>query len=1276
MATPGVDPSAVSTRAEFAAAFSHVRESAGLSVRELARRLKVPAGTLGDYFGGRHVPSVGQQGVIEAALRECGVPDEAIGEWLDALRRVRRSSDGRTTPRRAPYQGLERFEPEDADLFFGRADLTTDIVERLARLAADPGPSGGVLAVVGPSGSGKSSVLRAGVVAAVREGALGEGWTCRIATPAGDHLLEHGALPPRDEPGRRVLVLDQFEEVFTYGAADPATPGARTRLLECLTTPGPVGAHDLVVLGMRADFYAEAAREPVLLAALQHAQVVVGPMTEDDVRAAIIGPAEHVGMTVDDGVVELVLADADPHDASGAPHDVGALPLLSHALLATWERSTGRRMTVADYRATGGLDGAIQRTAEQLYTELTASEREVARRLFLRLVHLDGDTAVTRRRASLEELEALAGGGSEGDQTDASARAVLERFVDHRLVTLSATSVEISHEALLGAWPRLRSWVDADRAGLRLHHRLTDTANTWVDAGRDPSLLLRDARVEAAAEWAAEARNRDSLNDVERELLAASLAARDRERMTARRRTRRLTQLLAAVAVLAVVATVLAVLARRAQHRADQATTDARISRDEARSRQLAIQARQLAGTDPALAQQLAVAAYRISPTVEARSELLDSSTTPVITRQLGSDGPTALAVRGDGRLLAVGDARDGSVRLRRADGTMTQVARLPGHADQQLYALTFSPDGRLLAAGGQDRTVTLWDVHSPTAPRQVAAVTPHFAQGTESLAFTPDGRELLAAGTGPLRGWDVTDPTHPHPVATPPGLASALGVQSVDVARGGRLAAGTLDDRVLVWPGVHARSAPESLPVPAGVNVVRFSADGSRLAAGDRSGAVTVWSIAGPRAVLLRRAANASGGAVNALAWTGDGRTLAVGAADNSVQTLDTRTWTQQSSTPNPGPVTGVALADRDTRVVATAADGAVRSWALSGPGYQVPDGSVFTVGFSRSGRVLLVARNGPDGGVQLWRTGSRPAPDGPLMQVTAASPDDGTGALRPDGGVAAAGNATGQVALWRTAPTPARAGPPFAATSSLVESLGISPDGRLLAVGADDMSVGLWSITDPAHPALDSRVYTHNLVLNVAFSPDGRLLAAASADNDVYVWNIRSPQHPRLVARLGGFTSYVYGVAFSPDGHLLAGASSDRTVRLWSVAGDARVTRLGAPLTGPADYANVPTFSPDGHLLAAPSNDHSVWVWDVSHPSAPRRYAQLQALTGNVFTAAFSPDGRTLVAGGRSTDVPAWTVDPARAMTRECTAAGAPVTRAEWAQYVPGVAYAPPCR
>ena len=826
----------------------------------------------------------------------------------------------------------------------------------------------------------------------------------------------------------------------------------------------------------------------------------------------------------------------------------------------------------------------------------------------------------------------------------------------------------------------MRSWIDADRAGLQLHRRLTDAANGWTEAGRDPALLLRGVRLEAASDWAADERNRRSLNATESAFLDASQSAREAERLTERRRTRRLAQLLVAVAVLALVATTLAVLARRAQNRADEATADTRVARDLALSRQLAFQARDLDGSDPALAQQIAAVAYRVSPTVEARSELLDLSTAPVVTRQLGSPGPTALAVRPDGRVLAVGDAADGSVHLRSASGVLPQLGVLPGAAGTQVYALRFSADGRLLAVGGTSHDVTLWDVRTPARPRLLATLPTGFRRAAESIVFGPNGRTLLAAGTGPLAAWDIRSPTAPSRLSSPPGVDAGAGVQSVALAPDGRrLAVGLLDDRVLVWSGPRATGRPSAVLAPGGVNVVAFSPDGSRLAAGDKKGDVSIWSVTGARPRLVHRVATTTGGEINTLAWNPDGSALAVGSSDNTATVWDTRGWTRLASTPHPGPVTGLDFLAGGRELVSAAADGAVRRWAVRGPSFPVPDGSVFSVAFARSGRLLAVARNGPHGGVQLWHTGSAPVPDGPLLQLPGANPNDGTGALRRDGTLTAAADASGDVELWNTAAAPhtTPVGRPFAASTALVESLAVSPDGRLLAVGGDDDAVSLWSIADPAHPLRLATVHGGDIVLCVAFSPDGRLLAGADADHRVHVWDVRSPGRPRAVAALRGFADYVYGVAFSPDGRLLAGTGADHTIRLWAVHGAARPpTPIGSPLTGPTDYVNTPAFSPDGHLLAAPSNDHTVWVYDVSHPAAPQRWAVLRALDGNIFTTAFSPDGRTLVAGGRGTLVPSWTVDPRRAVARECAAAGTPITRAEWREYVGAGRYDPPCR
>jgi hypothetical protein len=254
-----------------------------------------------------------------------------------------------------------------------------------------------------------------------------------------------------------------------------------------------------VVLGLRADFYPHALRYPDLVPALQEHQVVVGPMTEAELRSTIIGPARRAKLDIEDGLVEVLLHELGPagHSEVGEAepaHVAGALPLLSHALLTTWERARRGNLTVADYEATGGIQGAVARTAEEAYAALTPGQQDLARRIFIRLIHVADDTADTRRRVPLDELLL-----SQGD-----ADYVLDCFIGERLITADEHEAQITHEALLLAWPRLRGWIDADRAGLRIHRQLTTAAEVWRSASQDPNTLYRGGPLAAASDWAAE----------------------------------------------------------------------------------------------------------------------------------------------------------------------------------------------------------------------------------------------------------------------------------------------------------------------------------------------------------------------------------------------------------------------------------------------------------------------------------------------------------------------------------------------------------------------------------------------------------------------------------------------------------------------------------------------------------------------------------------------------------------------------------------------------
>ena len=431
------------------------------------------------------------------------------------------------TPGDPPFRGLQVFEEADAHLFYGREALTDGLVETL-----DGWP---LLAIVGASGSGKSSVLRAGLIPTLRRDGTSD-WRIHLLTPTA-HPLERLALSlvgdssvaaaarladdlgsdprslrlfagrmvapisARDHGGRRadpriLIAVDQLEELFTL-CRDEAERRAFIDNLLMATGFGPDGEQAgrtadriRVVATLRADFYAHIAQYRLLREAIARHQVYIGPMDRDSMRRAIEEPATQNGWDFVPGLVDLLL-----HDAGDEP---GGLPLLSHALLETWRRRRGTTMTLRGYAESGGVRGAIATTAERVFQgELSADQQRIARGIFLRLTELGEGTADTRRRVARAELIPL------DDATRAAEVGVaLDMLADARLVTTSEDTVEVAHEALIREWPRLREWLGEDREGLRLHRRITEAAAEWEALDRDPGGLLRGTRLAQANEWA------------------------------------------------------------------------------------------------------------------------------------------------------------------------------------------------------------------------------------------------------------------------------------------------------------------------------------------------------------------------------------------------------------------------------------------------------------------------------------------------------------------------------------------------------------------------------------------------------------------------------------------------------------------------------------------------------------------------------------------------------------------------------------------------------
>jgi WD40 repeat protein len=1259
---------------QFATGLRELRVTAGsIPYRELARRAHYSAGTLSDAAGGRKLPSLP---VALGYVRACG-GDAADWErrWRAVAAELATTSDEPTDVdlSGAPYTGLAAFQEQDADRFFGQEDLVDHLVHRVREQR--------FVAVFGASGAGKSSVLRAGLIARFRaadptvpvllftpgEHPVEE---CALAlAPLGDrpvgvlraelaadaenlHLYVRQLLAADDAPGDALIVVDQFEEVFTLCQ----DPGERRAFVDALVAAATTAtSRTRIVLGVRTDFYTHCAGVPVLADALRDAQVLVTPMTTDRLRQAIVTPATSAGYTVEGALLAEVIADA-----SDRP---GVLPLLSHALLETWRRRRGAALTLAGYQAAGGIAHAVTHTAEAVYRDLDADQQRLAKGLFLRLTALGDNTEDTRRRMVRSELDTDLPGLS----------TVLDRLTAARLITVDGDTVEITHEALIRHWPRLRGWLGEDREGLRTHRELTAAARGWESLYRDPGSLYRGARLASAWYWAQA--NPHRLTTLERGFLSTSLDAEATEQAAVRRRATRLRQLCALLAVALVLVTGTSVYAVNAQRSAVS-------QRDIALSESVAQQATAIRDTNPALALQLSLAAYRLSPTEQARSSLLSGLARPYSTILSGTADPVeAAAFAPVGHLLATcGD--DGTTRLWDVTDPHHPVATavLRGATDVA-ESVAISQDGRTLATGSADHTVRLWDISDPRHPRAVARLTTsggvdsvvfgpggHLlaaaqddgvtnlwdvtgtrvaalgeARGTaevDGVSFSPDGRYLATGSTDDdVRLWDVTDPRHPALVSTLTGHSAS--VDAVAFAPVGHLlATGSSDLTVRLWDvtDLHHPVTLATLRHDNLVLAVAFSPDGRTIATGDFDHVTRLWDVTDPRHPSLSQSLAGHTNAVNGLAFSPDGRTLASASADHTTWLTD---LPGPTLTGHSGPVLGVAVSHRGTVVATSGDDGTVRLVDVADPNHPVqlstlhsPGGAVFNgstvfaVAFSQDDHVLATGSN--DHVVRLWDVTD---PRGPTL--LAALPGH----------------------------------------TQAVRSLAFSPDGHTLAGGSDDHTVRLWNVTDPRHPVPGAVLATEHedSIESVAFSPDGHTLAAAEGVR-IRLWDVSDLERPTTAGVLDGHTNAIWSVAFSPDGHELLSGSDDQTARLWNVADPHHPTAL-AVLTGHTDSVESVAFGPDGHTVAVGSFDRTIQLWDTTDPSHPALTATLTGHTAAVRALAFSPDGDTLVSGSDDTTALVWDTDVDHATARVCALAHPVITADQWSRYFPELDYRPPC-
>ncbi|WMX44323.1 caspase family protein [Streptomyces roseicoloratus] len=989
-----------------------------------------------------------------------------------------------------PYPGMKPFPAEESGYFHGRDAL----VEQLTALVESDAPH--PLVLVGASGVGKSSLLRAGLLA--RLDRRTEPWPVLLLPAPGPRpmhtladlwarasgrdpkevraALDRGRLPPPrpDRPACRLLIVDQFEEVFTrcHDARE------RARFIGLLTSRRQEGPH--VVLSLRADHYGSCLDHPELVRALDHHRLNVPPMTEADLRAAVERPAATAGLGLQPGLTDRLL-----HDLRGGPEGQAGLPFLAHALRETWLRRSGATLTLAGDQATGGIWKSVTTTTDKLYQGLDPAGRTALRTLLLRMVHVGPDASqdAVRRRIPIDEL------------SPASGRGLLDRLIDARLVSLDQDSAQISHEALLRAWGRLRNWIDEDRTELVLRRQVADAADAWEDADRDQAYLYRGTRLQDARDLLERGRLDRPLDG---DFVRAGSVAADAERQREARRTRRLKRTLGG-AVLALCAALIATGLAYEQR------SQARAHGETARNRQLQAAARANIGGDPRAALLLAVAAYRDAPSPESRATLTD---------------------------VLTGTQYAGSVEA-------------PGGA--AVDSLAYSTDGRTLAVGGGKGVVGLWDASDPGEPSRLAEVVAKesFFLGNPTV-WIGDGTSLLLTGADPaaaVGGFSLADRNRPRPRGMAPLPMPGTMEQSQFSPDGRSLATSTVGETRLwsVVPGRGTVRARASIPQrKSNVQAMAFGPDGALLALGRQDGSVELWDVGDPDRPRSLGALDGTGGPTRSLVFGRDGRTLAVASRDAQVRLWDVTRPADARRTAvisgHGGSAEAVALSEDGRLLAVGSTDHTATLWDISGAlpvrsaVFTGHDTTVSALAFAPDGRTL--ASGDPNGSVFFWSLTDRLTPTVAARHVSPSVRshypwfEQGVPhALAPEGRLLAV--ATGERGLslipltGRSAGRPAGVVRTEAPGSLTYGGQNFSADGGRLVTQGPRNVLTVWNVKDPGRPVREFRrdFGPSDSFLPLSVSVSGNLMAVGG-HQEVTLWDLARPGTPRRLGTVPGST------------------------------------------------------------------------------------------------------------------------------------------------------------
>jgi WD40 repeat protein/DNA-binding SARP family transcriptional activator len=1180
----------------------------------------------------------------------------------------------RTRPN--PFKGLAAFGEEDHADFHGRADA----IEALVGLVA----ANGLTAVVGASGSGKSSLVMAGLVPELRAGALpgSEWWSVVAMVPGTDPFEEfHVALRSAavghqvaasddhsrelrlgfetalGDPSRRaVLIVDQFEEVFS-SEVDERT---RERFLDELLDLALDLSHRVrVVVTLRADFADRPLAHPRLGAVLPGSTLLLGPMLPEQVEDAIRRPAARVGVEVEAGLVAAIV-----RDTAAAP---AFLPLLQFVLSELHERRSEDRLTLEAYRALGGLRAVLEQRAEQVHVSLAPGARIASRQLFLRLTQLGEQGETTRRRVPLTELNGL--------EPRADVEAALAAFATARLLTYDrdpvtrTPTIEVAHETVLDRWSRYRSWLEASRAELLVHRRVSAAAATWAATGEDDAYLLTGGPLAAATSLLAG--DEVELNAPEVRYITESRRAdeaarereaeRRREEAVLRRRARRRLEVGLAAVVFAAVLTLVAAFALVERQRADAlAATQERESTARALA---AASAANLGSSDPDLSLLLALeaAAVGMDAGQPPLDEVVDALHRAVINPRPGlvidgagtGLGGQLLRYSADGTWLVLLNDEAGVSIVHPSTGE--ELGRLPP-VEPTAFGVDVSGDNRRLITLHPDG-VRRWEWRTGTLDLQLG----HHTEVT-TAAYAPDGAMIAVGGVdGRIRVWRDDE------LAVELDGEHTTGVTSIAFDPSGTRLASASDRTAVVWDlasgEVLTRARTDTVVLPIWqiawnprVDAVGVTTSQGELFLFDASTGERLYTYGNGQNLSRAIAFDATGGLLVAAGTDGVGRVYStlVGGEPLGVA-------------PTGGvPLRDVAFDPSRLSLATLGFDGRIRIWsellASELPARPTNQLYPYVVG-SQDGERYLIGANGLPHGT--------PAAVVPTMEVVDAAtgrslvrrPAARTWELRrpaisSDGALVAFAAPSGEIEL---AAVDTEVATTLPGSADRTAGLAFNSDDTLLAGGGLDGSVGVWdvgtgelvgsldaSVQEPP-PAAGDPARAHHRTHQVVFRPGGTQLVSAGVDRTLRAWDPLTDE----LRELHTFERYdAFSVAFSPDGDVLAAADRSGTIVLLDADSGAL---LGEPerVSGRTELV----FSPDGSLVAGAGPGPIVHLWDRASGRIVRR------LHGAIYpprSVAFVNGGQEVrVAGGDGTDR-GYVLDPLRLValareqvTRDLTAA-----------------------